>query len=126
MSETQIESEPGEAASAALRGYFTDVHPVNELDSPDWELQPAISLDGRFIYFGSKRLGKREYDAYVGIRPQAQGPFERIERLDEINTELRELSRVTSKPATDGRIKTGHPSPGLFTALLIPWQGVSC
>jgi tetratricopeptide (TPR) repeat protein len=87
----------GPASDPGLRGYFADARPVTELNSPYWELQPCISADGRCLYFGSLRPGRGEYDILVGLRAGSEGPFERVEPLDELNTSGRDLSTALTQ-----------------------------
>lgn len=41
-------------------GQVVDVHVLSTINSPRWDAQPAISGDGRTLYFASQRREKRE------------------------------------------------------------------
>src|SRR5690606_20504401 len=73
-------------------GYWTSLENMGpNINTPDgWESQPALSGDGKTLYFASWREGSKEIDIYKSEK-NANGQWGKAENLGEpINSEFKD------------------------------------
>jgi hypothetical protein len=80
---------------------LTDVSPLSELNSSDWDAQPAIAPDGSFIVFSSTREGGLGgMDLYISMRGGDGGYGAPVNLGSSINSDGQDVSPYI---APDGR-----------------------
>jgi hypothetical protein len=82
------------AHRASPRGAFDPPAMVADVSSAEYEISPAISLDGLSLYFGSERAGGAgALDIWSATRADRTSPWSAIENLAAVNSAANDIPR---------------------------------